>query len=368
MPSIIFEKGKAEDSPGLCALLRQSPMDGEVRLCLEREPDYFPGSEVQSPDPYVIVARECGTGKPVGVCCFGIREVFVNGVAAAIPYISDLRVHPDYRGGSVLARGYRYLRKLLPPESFAQSIIIRGNAKAETLLTSARAGLPHYHPYGECVSTSVSLQAGKPRLGRRSDALRIRRGEAGDIPSMQKFLDREGPSKQFFPNYRFEREFGTAYFRGLTPSDFYLAFDGANLVGFLSVWDQNGFKQTRIVGYSKILGRMRPLINGWSRLRGGFELPPCGSYLKYLSLHAVLVERNDPIIFRELVRSVYQDHAGREFGYFVCGMDSRDPLRAVLHEFPHHDIWGRHFLVTYGEGDPRESLRSGLFSIEAGRI
>jgi hypothetical protein len=366
MTSIFFEMARVEDGKALCGLMKGSAMDGAIRISMEREPDYFLGIQVQSSQAVVIVARESATGKPVGVCSLGRRDVFVNGNTAAIPYLGDLRIHPEHRNGFILGRGYHYLREFLPPEDYAQSVILSENFPARQLLTSGRAGLPHYFPYGQCASTAVYLRTRKG--GRKGPgALAVRKAEAKDLPGMQDFLDREGPSKQFYPAYRFERDFGSPYFHGLEPGNFYLAFDGTTLVGCASVWDQNSFKQTRIAGYSRLLAALRPLLNGWSALLGAPLLPPSGTCLNYFHLHSVLTKDNDPGIFAKLVEAVRGDYAGGAYDYFVCGMDVRDPLLDVLQACPHRSFTGLQYLVSFGY-DPRPSLQPGPFFLESGRM
>ena len=51
------------------------------------------------------------------------------------------------------------------------------------------------------------------------------------------------------------------------------------MIGAAGIWDQRSFRQTRVHGYSRAIGTFRPLINQWSRLIGGIELPRVGQSL-----------------------------------------------------------------------------------------
>ncbi|MCB1308437.1 MAG: hypothetical protein KDK30_09670 [Leptospiraceae bacterium] len=375
MPRFIAHKADRRDNSELCALFRDAPMAGAIRIALEREPDFFLCAGVQTEQPEVyaghdsLAAQSNERTRIAAVFSTGGRHVFVNGKKRFVRYFSDLRILPEYRNGTLLARGFHWIHaNVMRGTEFAQTIIVADNRKAIEYLGSGRAGLPFYHPAGAYITHAVSLQSRPPRKRNKNlPALHIRRAQSNDMAAMQKLLDREGPRKQFYPCYEFQK-LDKDYYHGLKISDFWLALHGEQLVGIAGVWDQRAFKQTRIVSYAPLIATLRPLLNLLRRFMGGIRLPPANSVLQYFFLHTILIQDNNPDIFRALLHAVYRAHRNSEFEYFLCGLDALDPLNAALEGFVRRKFHGRHFLVSFDREHPREHLRPGPYYLEAARI
>lgn len=359
-----FDLARPADSDELCDLVG-APMDGTIRVAMERTGSYFHGAGVQSDSPQVIVARDA-SGHIVACCSVGTREVFVNGTPRPVFYIGDLRIHPSARNGTVLARGFRFLRErvMSAPDAFAQTMILQENKAALEILTSGRAGLPRY-----CEAGDYDCFAIRPGRSRASLAGRfeIRAATRADVPAMQTLFDRAAPAKQFFPVYRFAELETSLFHRDLRIEDFRLAWSGGERVGMTAVWNQSSFKRTRIAGYSPALSLARPAVNLFTKLSGGFRLPPPGTAPAHAHLTCIVCRDNDPEIFASLLATIRSEHAAHAYDYFLCGLDHRDPLRAAFDGLPALNYPGQHFLVRFGE-DPRERITPGIFHFESGRI
>ena len=85
-------------------------MEGAVRLSQDRRPDYFHGTAVQCEQPEAYVPKQKDEGGLGGVFGAGLRRVFVNGQPRPVRYLSDLRISPSHRSGSLLAHGFRFRR------------------------------------------------------------------------------------------------------------------------------------------------------------------------------------------------------------------------------------------------------------------
>jgi hypothetical protein len=363
MSGFLIEPAKPGDSPALCRLVRLAAMPGSVSISMEREPDYFLAAGVQGEKTSVFVARSAATGGLAGVGALSLRYVYVNGKPREIPYLSDLRIAPEFRKGRLLAQAYAYLREhLLSGNAFAQTIVVEDNAEALALLTSGRAGLPHYFPFGEYASPAI-LMAGAVKS---SGPYEIVRADGSQARSMQSFYDVEAPRRQFQPCYAFP-DMGGVYGRDLSWGDYFLAYRNGTLVGMAGVWDQRNFKQTRIQAYGGALKWLRPAVNVFSRWAGAIPLPPAGSLLPYLNLHAIAIKGDDPEILAALLSGIRRELRGQGHAYLLCGLDKQDPLRRALTGFKTRHFGGRHFLVGFGE-DPRCGLRPGPFYLEAARI
>lgn len=377
MSRYLIGPARPEDSPALCRLVRLAAMPGSVSISMEREPDYFLAAGVQGERTSVFVARSAETGELAGVGAISHRSVYVNGKAEVIPYLSDLRIDPGHRKGRLLFQAYAYVREhMLTGNAYAQTIIVEDNVQALDLLTSGRAQLPRYLPFGEYASPAILMGAmatmgraaggAAGRTVRKAGPFEIVRADGSQASAMQALYDAEAPRRQFQPCYAFP-DMGGGYGRDLGWGDYFLAYRNGKLVGMAGTWNQSRFKQTRIQAYGGALKWLRPAMNAVSPWLGTFPLPPAGSVLPYLNLHALAIQGDDPDILAALVRGILAEFRGRGHAYLLCGLDARDPLRRALAGFRTRHFGGRHFLATYGE-DPRGGLRPGPFYLEAARI
>lgn len=352
----VFEPAQQTDQSEILDLFRE-PMAGSISLALERDPDYFAGALVQNEKPAVFVGRDTLNNRITGLFSAGTRHVFVNGERTEIPYFCDLRIHRDYQNGTLLARGYRFVRQELLKERYAQTLIVSDNERALASLTGGRAGLPVYYPFGRYTTFAL------PRVRRRR-ALAVTRAGARDLEEIQAFILSEGRMKQFFPAYDLQLE--SPHFSGLSPSDFFLVRGKDGIIGMCGVWNQKAFKRTRLVSYSPFLRMVRPFYNALTGIRGGVPLPNAGEVLDYSFLHCILVKENDPAVLSSLLSAVFAAE-DQTCSYFLMGLDAQDPLTRAVRGIPYRAFHGLHFLVS-GASDPRPALRPGPFYLEAARI
>jgi len=351
-------------------ILCRLPVSGKISLSLEREPNYFTGAAVQCNRPEIYVCRRRSDNLILGVFNVGFRNVYYKGREVRIRYLCDLRIHPDEQGGSLLFRMIRFVEQLklsrdgLP----AQTIVFGDNEHMLNMIkrsgkSASRQKLPTYHYAGKYITTLLGFN--NARSVQRD--LQIRRAEEADLPDIQKFIDAEGKKINYFPVYRL-KQLKSDYYKGIDLKDYFVAIRDNRIVGICGVWDQSGFKQTRIVEYSAAYNVIRPFYNLWALVQGGSTLPPPGSILKYLNLHTILIKDRDPDIFEDLVQVILKEYRRAGYDYLLCGLDANDPLMAVYRSFKHRrEIVGRYFLVNHFEEVP-ESVIKPWFYLEAGRI
>ena len=140
------------------------------------------------------------------------------------------------------------------------STIMEDNLPAKDRASSGRGGLPGYHDFGQFRCIAVSLQSRGADRGRSE--IRVRHASAADGLAIIEFLDREGRSRQFFPQYQVE-DFGAAggLLSHLQWEDVFLAFRGDDLIGMVAAWDQRAFRRWRVTGYVAWLGLLRIPFN-----------------------------------------------------------------------------------------------------------
>src|SRR5574337_686354 len=93
---LTVREARPEDDEALVALAAMCPMDGDISLCVDREPSFFALSELEG-DPWRVGVVDGPGGTPIA--CMGVarRHLYLGGEPTYVAYIGDLKVHPDYR-------------------------------------------------------------------------------------------------------------------------------------------------------------------------------------------------------------------------------------------------------------------------------
>ena len=122
---------------------------------------------------------------------------------------------------------------------------------------------------------------------------------------------------------------------GLEPSDFIVAIAGGKVVGCVATWDQRGFKQVIVRGYSQRLARWRGLVNLAGPLIGVPALPPIGRALEFVYLSHVAIDDDRPEVIAALV-SEARARLAPDVRYMVTAFSERSPLLAAISRLALH--------------------------------
>lgn len=339
MAGLTLRPATQDDHGTLEELLRATPMGSRIRLCFERDPDFFAGARVQAEEPCVWAAFENG-GRVVGVFSAGSRRVWQGG-ERPMRYLSDLRIHPNWQGSPLLARGFRLLRKeVFQPGEWAQTLVLEDNVRALEMLTRRRGGLPEYRPAGRYVSWLLPNQ----RIAARSDC-HVRRATRADLGAMQVLLD-AASRRRSFARVVSLADLGKPGWRDLTIEDFLVAERDGAITGMMGLWDQSGFQRLRIQAYSPMIAALRPLWNCFASV----ALPRVGQVLPLRKATAIACDGDEPKILRALLAAAL---AGNEKHLLLLGLSEKDPLSKALRGLKGRVEYGRHFLVGW-DGEPPE--------------
>jgi hypothetical protein len=349
MSQFEFALATTLDDASLRQRMAADRMEGNICVSFRREPNYFAGCQVQGETVQVIKCTHNQTGEIIALGSRLINRAFINGELNKLGYLADLRVHPDYRRGTLLARGYKYLQKLHQenPVPLYISLILEDNVQAIKNLTGGRAGLPQYHDMGRIYSPAIHLDLPKSEI--KLTGVSFQRGKAEMLPEILAFVRKWRSQKQFAPDYDIA-DFHSSRLKGLKAEDFYLAIRNHQLVGTMAVWEQHTFRQTHIEGYSPQFARMRFFYNLLAQVTPLKPLPSPGAMVPYFYLAFVAIADNNPDIFRALLRQLYRDRYQGPWHYFIAGLHEDDPLTSVLKEYRRIEAGGRLFVIHYPDG------------------
>jgi hypothetical protein len=336
------------DDDQLRELLWRSPIPGSISVTFEREPSFFDSCCVRGDFFQVGVGRDRRTGSVIGVGTRSVSPAFVNGRPMPLGYLADLRLDERYRGGTLIARGYRFLRQLHEDHRarLYTTMIFSGNHAALATIASGRAGLPQYHDMGVVHSPGINICRTKPPINAGCDVLR---GSEELLPEIVECLNRNNSRHQFAPVHT------TAMFksqwRDFRVTDFYVAVRGSRVIGALGCWDQSSFKQTRVAGYGPRLRYLVPLANILRPVTGAPLFPKRGQKVLYFYISFIAVDEDDVQIFRALLRGAYNSAVGSRYLYAILALHERDSLLPALRDYSLTPFSGRLFCVTFEDGE-----------------
>jgi hypothetical protein len=356
------------DDAELRALLRDNPMNGSMQVTFEREPDFFAACAIRGSFHQVGVGRDISSGRIVGLGTRSIADAFVNGRLVHLGWLSDLRLDPAYRGGTLVARGYRFLRELHRDGrvELYGTVIFQDNQTALRTIATTRAGLPAYHDLGVIHCPGINLRRRKPAIEADCDIVRGRREL---LPEIVDCLNRNNTCKQFAPVHDVESFTSGNRWKDFQPSDFFVALRNNHVVGVVGRWDQSAFKQTRVISYGKRLRWIVPAANAVQTLLGASAFPDPGQYVPFFYVSFIAIDHDDARVFRALLRHVYNDSVGGSFRYAMVGLHERDPLLPMLKDYSLTPFAGRLFCVCFADGEPMyQTLDARVPYVEAATL
>jgi hypothetical protein len=329
---MLLDVARRADEPDLRRLLRENPMNGEVQISLEREPDFFLAAAVGADSYRVVVVREEASMRVrvMGQC--SIMKAYVNGEATWVGYTHQLRADRAFRGyGRGIVRGHQKLRELHAGDgpSLYFSVIVADNRAARRFVEAQLKGMPTYRALEPFVTLALPLRRAHPA---RPSGITVERGGAETLDEIVDCLQRNAKRYQLAPLWTREDLLSAGRTRGLAPNDFYLARRDGRTVGCLALWDQRAFKQAIVRGYSPRLARLRPLVNLASPWLRTPRLPGPGEQLESAFVSHIAVDGDNSEVLLDLLAGVYCDASARNLEYLLVGVAQRNPFLEVIRE------------------------------------
>jgi ribosomal protein S18 acetylase RimI-like enzyme len=329
-PAVLVRDAVPEDNDALLAIAARCPMEGDISVRLTREPDFFQLDRLEGARWRLGVAE--AEGRVVGCVMAAQRHSYLHGAERPTLYAGDLKVDPSMRGKGVADELCEWARQALREMGGTASpvlLTILGGNRAMERRTTGRGGMPWFRRFATIRVFSIPLLF--PRGG--ADAtLRVTAATASDVEEMWSLWRRVAPARQFAPLFTadsFAEWIAAA--PGLTISDYRVARDSrGRIAGFLAWWDQEQFKQLRVLRYSPRLRVARTILNGAAGLTGGTPLPAAGEPLRYRNAVHVCVPGETPGVLRALLRSTHAELRASRYAFAAIGLDARDPLCAAL--------------------------------------
>jgi hypothetical protein len=333
-------------------------MGGDIGLSLEREPSYFDYSGVDGPFHQVVIGKEPGEDKLVGMASRSIRPYYYNGSIQQIGYLSQLRFAVPHRRFFPLQQGFRYMKELHGDKRtpFYLTSIMEDNIPANRVLKSGTGGLPCYKEY--CRFTTHTIATLRKRSSRNPpDGIRVESGSPARTSEVIDFLHDNNKMFQFAPVWDVDTLFNPTMTPCLSIENFILAIENEKIVGCMALWDQRRFKQAVIRSYSINLTRWRFLINFAAALRGVPKLPAVNSILPHCYLSHIGIGDLRSEVFGVLLNSALQKARLEKIPLMTVGFAAQHPFNTLLEEsYTTFKALSRIFLVFWNDRDQPQPL------------
>lgn len=337
--------GRQSDDAGLGQMMSRIVMPGSTSISYSYVGSFFSALEAEGYDQRTLVGERSGTIVAAGSVTK--RKVFLQGKPVEVGYLASLRIAPDARGSSLLARGYRLLGELQQTElqlPFYLTSIMRNNDAALRLLTSGRVGLPNYRLVGGYKTAVIPIFRNYPRLKDVS----LLGGEETGIDHIFHCLEQYGSAKDCFTVFdRQELSQGDGMMKGIKLEDFIVAFKGSEPVGVVALWDQSSFRKMVVRDYSGGMRLASILDQFIGKFTGSPLLPEKEKPFAPRYLSCVAVKDNDPEVFDALLAETVTQMRVRKEKLLIAGFFEVDRLCTVLNAFFHIPFYSNIYAVDW---------------------
>jgi hypothetical protein len=214
------------------------------------------------------------------------------------------------------------------------------NARALRLFGANLRGMPRYEAAGE-LSTFAFATLGHGEAETATEA---------DLPRLAELLLASASDRQFAHAWTLDN-LRTCMARGwLQPRDFLVLRRQGEVRACAALWDQTAQRQIVVAGYSRWLGRARPLINLAAPITGLPRLPAPGGQLRSAFLSHVAVDDAAPEDLLALVSAARAEARRRGIELLLMGQAAEHPLTPWLRKLrQQRELKSLLFLVRWPE-------------------
>jgi GNAT superfamily N-acetyltransferase len=313
LSSLVVRAAKSSDNEALLALVRRCPMQADISLTIEREPDFFALSRARG-DTHTFIAEI--DGALAGCLSAWRRTAWLGGRPADICYVGDLRVSPEHRRRGVARQMGIAMRDFQGELPVVPYLLATGDGNTAVAPVAAAFGA-----VGQPIARLTSWQLLPVMRLKIGAGMNIGAAEARDAGELVRLLDDFYQSRDFAPVFRdggLERLIGSS--PGAQLSDYLVARRRGRIVAAIGVWDASAVKRTRVVGMPLWLRGLCALGRGASRVAPLPPFPRRGAVLHFRYIRHAVFAPGERQALANLVRwavNAARDR-GEHFVLYTC--------------------------------------------------
>lgn len=280
----------AQDNKALGMLLRSPIEYGDMRLSIQREPDYFAARNPLGKSLTIIGRTE--QGKAMFMCEMRELPVYMSGKPSRAVYLGPLRVAREYsRHIGVLEHGFLSLRTFARRMGFANeffSAIPYAHTTARRIFEAGHPKLPRYAMLGDIESWLMPTQGVQPP-SELPEGYTVTLATPADAKELEGLLAASGSGWSYAPAMSAGQMADLLVkARGLTAfSDMLVLRHKGMIVGCVGVWDRRAQEQVRVESYSVGTALARMFLGVTSKNLGMLPSPGNTLELAYLPFFSV---------------------------------------------------------------------------------
>lgn len=346
-PGVCIRSAEPADDSQLVALYAEQIRWNYLQLSMQRQPSYLAVSHLQyNRSETKVIVLEKHPEQVLGMLNIGWKYCYINEKPDVIRYISDLKIHPNYRGKHLFAFLIEYLKETLATDSMVQTVVLSRYHKLQHILYEPRLNFPAAFPYDIVDIYSISQIPQQKNF----EQYHFEVLSKAQIPDLHKFRDRLKAEFNFLPTYDFNvlLEGNSAFWKNMHARDFYVVYNSVNqIVGFYGLWDQQAFKQMYISSSHQFYRYIRPFYNMLAMLKGHMTLPALNQPLNYMMLDSALCAVQDIEVYGCMLYHALHQARLRKKNAISLALANDDPRAKVLKRGRYLHIQAQHSLHSF---------------------
>lgn len=333
---VFVPEATVADNAGLIELTKATPMDGLISLCIDREPDFFGLIDLRGGGKVFVGIVD---QKIVGCISISYRTVFIGRKPQLVGYISDLKVHPLYRGSRVAIALMTELMK------FAKStgtdlyfcLIADGNTKAFPLM-EGRLSVPKFHSIGKFLVYQILPS---PMNAAQSE-YDVHEATEENVPEIIQMVNAFNENHQFGPQLTGEdlKTLGTKNTSVLG------ARQGKTICATLGSFDANSVKQNVVIDMPMALKVAVNTMKFASKFFRFFVFPNVGQPLRMLYVRNIAFTSGHEPALRILMQKIRYRAFREKYSFVTVGIHEKYPLRFLVKGLPKFTFVSRGFVSS----------------------
>lgn len=303
---MLIRRSSFEDNEGLLKLTKACPMDGLIKLRIDRNPDFF--SLLKLKGEYLLFVAE-ENNQIIGAIAFIEKLAYINRKPQLTGYISDLKILPEHRNTLVAIRLVREIDDLIKSKGINYTFILsaKGN-KAVNNLFKGRAGTT-----GTIKAADFDIFQFLPKKKQTQSRLNI-------IPYKEKY---ENEILELLNNYNREFQFGNYLERKrkIDGDQAWIVLENGKAVAFLSVVDMEPYKQNVVLNIPLAIKIPLSLVSIFLPF---FKVPKVNQSIKMMYVQHLAFATNHQTDAIELIKQARHYTYLKEKTFLSIGMDKRN--------------------------------------------